>query len=258
LVSPTSSAKIRRKTPQIIFAAIAIAFAVYVVFEILADILIVGGSGDPLINFIVSFIRNVTPIVSSWSYTGVFGLMLLESSSIPIPSEVILPFAGFLVSKGQLNIWLTIAVATVAGVAGAFIDYYIGLKGANALAKNKILGRVLFSTAQLDYASKWFTRYGAVMVFGARLIPGFRTLVSFPAGAVKMSLVKFAVLTAAGCLIWNSVLVYVGYYLGSKWSEVAGILHYLIIAAFAAGVAVIVVYMVIKRRRKHSPTNYIS
>lgn len=255
--SRTNSEKIRRKAPQIIFAAIVIAFVVYVAFEILEDVLIVGGSGDPLINAIVSFTRNVTKTVSSWSYTGVFGLMLLESSSIPIPSEVVLPFAGFLVSVGQLNIWLTIAVATVAGVAGAFIDYYIGLKGANALAKNKVLGRVLFSTSQLDYASKWFNKYGAAMVFGARLIPGFRTLISFPAGAVKMSLAKFTVLTAAGCVVWNSVLVYVGYYLGRNWVEVAGILHYLIIAAFAIGAAVIVAYFVIKRRRKPSPKNYI-
>jgi membrane protein DedA with SNARE-associated domain len=248
----------RRKAPQIIFAAIAIAFAVYLVFEILEDILIEGGSGGPLINAIVSLTQNVTKTVASWNYYGVFGLMLLESSSVPIPSEVVLPFAGFLVSQGQLNIYLAVAVATVAGVLGSLIDYYIGLKGANALAKNKILGRVLFSTSQLNYASHWFNRYGAVMVFGARLIPGFRTLVSFPAGAVKMPLAKFTALTAAGCVVWNSVLVYVGFYLGQNWREVAGILHYVIIAAFAIAVAITAAYFVIKRRRKRASASYVS
>ena len=75
--------------------------------------------------------------MQAWGYSGIFGLMLLESSSLPIPSEVILPFAGYLASMGQLDIWITVTLATVAGIAGSLIDYYIGLKGVQSLTETQ-------------------------------------------------------------------------------------------------------------------------
>jgi membrane protein DedA with SNARE-associated domain len=134
--------------------------------------------------------------------------MLLESSSLPIPSEVILPFAGYLISQGQLNLWTTILIATLAGLTGSLIDYHIGLKGMNLPVRRRILSRLLFSEAHLEKAERWFKRYGVLAVFLSRMVPGFRTLVSFPAGAVKMQLLKFIVYTTAGCLAWNTVLIY--------------------------------------------------
>ena len=229
---------IRRKAPQLIVAAIAILIVTYVTFEILEDA-----------SAIISFTQNVTSTVMLLGYWGILGLMLLESSSLPIPSEVVLPFAGYLVSTGALNFWVTVIVATAAGLTGSLIDYYIGLKGVHLLSEHKILGRALFSTRQLEIAAGWFKKYGVVMVFLGRLIPGFRTFVSFPAGAVKMSLVKFIAFTTAGCLVWNSILIYVGYYLGINWKEVAGISHYLIIAVAAAFIVVVVAYL-IKRKKK--------
>ena len=175
--------------------------------------------------------------------------MLLESSSVPIPSEVILPFAGYLVSMSQLNFWVTIVVATVAGAAGSLIDYYIGLKGVHVLAQRRLLGRVLLSMGQLEVAARWLNKYGILMVFLGRLIPGFRTIVSFPAGAVRMSMAKFVTFTTAGCLVWNSILVYVGFYLGSNWIEVAGVSRYLILGAIAAVLIIIVIYLIIRRKR---------
>jgi membrane protein DedA with SNARE-associated domain len=243
---------LRRKAPQIIAATIIVILIVYISFEFLEDVFVEGTSltSGPLVNAIMSFTRDVKNTVASWGYSGIFGLMVLESSSLPVPSEVILPFSGYLVSIGRLNFWITVAAATIAALIGSLIDYYIGLKGIEALAKRRVLGRVLFSKDQLALASNWFEKYGAIIIFIARLIPGIRTLISFPAGAAKMPIAKFLVFTVAGCLLWNSVLIYVGYYLGKNWTEVAGFSHYIIIAVIAAFLALIIVYFVTRSRRR--------
>lgn len=250
-MSRLSLEQLRRKAPQLIAVAIAIIVIVYVLFEILEDVFIVGTpvTSGPLIGALLSLTRGATTTVSSWGYSGIFTLMLLESSSLPIPSEVVLPFAGYLVSMGQLNLWATVIVATVAGIAGSLVDYYIGLKGVQSLNQQRVLGRVLFSPSQLEIAARWFHRHGASMVFLGRLVPGFRTVVSFPAGAVQMPLAKFVSFTAVGCLLWNTVLIYVGWFLGTNWTEVAGVLRYLILVAVVAVVLAVVVYLIERKRR---------
>ena len=208
MVAPDSRfALLRRKAPQIIAATIIIVIAIYVLFEVLEDILIEGGSGGPLINEIAAFIWNAKNTVSSWGYGGIFGLMVLESSSLPVPSEIILPFSGYLVSRGQLDFSITLMVATAAAIVGSLVDYFIGLKGIEALTKHRILGKVLFSEDQLTFVGRWFNKYGSATIFLSRLIPGIRTLISFPAGAAKMPLPKFLVFTTAGCVLWNSILI---------------------------------------------------
>ena len=241
---------LRKKAPQIIAVVIIAVIAFYVLFVLLEDILINDAplTGGPLISAIVSLMHNVIETVSNWGYSGVFGLMVLESSSLPIPSEIVLPFSGYLVSKGQLNFWLTVTIATVAAVIGSLIDYFIGLKGVEVLTKRRVLGRVMFSKDQMAFASKWFNKYGALMIFLARLVPGIRTLISFPAGAAKMPLAKFLAFTTAGCLIWNALLIYVGYYLGANWTEVADISHFILIAVIVTLTVLIVFYLA--RRKK--------
>jgi len=228
---------------------------VYLLFEILEDVFVEGApiTSGPLIGAVISLTHNITGTVQSWGYVGVFVLMLLESSSLPIPSEVILPFAGFLVSRGILNVWITVTIATVAGLAGSLVDYYIGLKGVQSLAKHKILGRAILSQTQLEIVASWFNKHGASMVFFSRLIPGFRTLVSFPAGAVRMKVPKFVAFTTAGCIVWNVVLIYVGWYLGRNWAEVADISRYLILASVVSILALIV-FLLIRRKRIRSET----
>ena len=184
-------------------------------------------------------------------YYGVFGLMVLEASSLPIPSEVVLPFAGYLISTGEygLDFIIMIGVATVAAFIGSLIDYYIGLKGYQAITKYRLFGRTLCSESQLQTAVNWFTRYGPMMVFAARLVPVFRTIISFPAGAVRMPLAKFAAYTITGCILWNTLLIYVGYYLGNNWAQVAEIAHYLVIVAIVA-FAALIAYLLVRRRRR--------
>ncbi len=243
--------KLERKAPQLIVIAIAVALIVYITIELLADVLVNAPlTSGPLVSAVMSFTHSVTSTVSSLGYGGVFGLMLLEASSLPIPSEVILPFSGYLVSIGHLDFWLTLAVATLAAIAGSLIDYLIGLKGVEALTKYRLLGRAVFSDTQVKVAAGWFTKYGSVMVFFGRLIPGLRTLISFPAGAVRMPIGKFLAYTTVGCVIWNSLLIYVGYYLGIKWREVADFSHYLIIVVITALIAVVVVYLIMRRSRR--------
>ena len=203
------------------------------------------------VSTIFSFTKDVKATIRSMGYFGVFGLMLLESSSLPVPSEVILPFAGYLISTGQynLNIGIMIFVSTVSAVIGSLIDYFIGLKGTRAITKYRVLGRPIISEGQLNTVASWFRKYGPAMVFLGRLIPGFRTLISFPAGAVKMPLSKFVVYTLTGCAIWNTLLIYVGYYLGSSWKEVTNVSHYIIIGTVAF-IIMIGIFFVVKRKRR--------
>ncbi len=251
--NPSGSSKLRRKAPQLIILTIALAIAAIILLEIFEDVLVGGapasGPLSDLINGVVFFMANVTAAVKSWGYVSVFVLMLLESSSLPIPSEVVLPFAGYLVSLGQLNFWVTLAVATLAGIGGSLIDYYIGLRGAHVLAEHRVLGKVLFSKHQLEVAAGWFSKYGIATVFIARLVPGLRTIVSFPAGAVRMSLIKFVIFTTAGCLLWNALIIYVGVFLGDQWRAVAGVSHYLIIGVVIAVVVAGMVFLVLRRKR---------
>ena len=241
----------RRKAPMLIAIAIAVIVVAYFVFDFLDDIVIEGNpvSSEPLIGFILAVAHGVTSTIRTFGYSGIFVLMLLETSSLPVPSEVILPFAGYLSYTGQFNALLVIAVATIAGIFGSLIDYYIGMKGVQALIKNKFWGKVILTGAQLQVAEKWFDKHGGLMVFASRLIPGFRTTFSFPAGAAKMPIKKFLAFTTAGCLLWNAVLVYLGWYLGSNWEEVAGVARYIIIAAIVAAVLLIIGWVLLMRRK---------
>jgi membrane protein DedA with SNARE-associated domain len=245
--------KLREKAPQLLVIAIVGIVVAILLFDTLEDTLVEGGpfAGTPLaviLNAIATFTVNITATVQSWSYAGLFVLMALESSSFPIPSEVILPFAGYLVSQGLLNFWLAVLVSTFAGLAGSLIDYYIGLKGMNVLAKRRRLRNFLYNEGRMKRAEGWFRKYGALTVFLSRLVPGFRTLISFPAGAVKMPLRKFIAYTVAGCVAWNALLIYIGLYLGTNWRDVAGIAHYLLIGSVAT-ILIIFVFLFFRRKK---------
>ena len=246
--------RLKRKAPHLLPIAI-VAIVVAVIFlDTLEDTLIEGGSfaGTPIgtiLNAIIAFTQGVTTTISSWGYAGIFLLMLLEASSLPIPSEVILPFSGYLVSLGQLNFWIIILDSTLAGITGSLIDYYIGRKGTNLLVRRRVLDKLLFNKTRLEMAETWFDKYGAFAVFLSRMIPGFRTLVSFPAGAVKMPIRKFVAYTTAGCIVWNAFLVYIGVYLGTNWRMVASVSHYLIIGGVAAILVILAVFLIRRKNR---------
>lgn len=205
--------------------------------------------GSP-VNVFSSIAQGALSVISSSGYVGIFVLMLLESSSFPIPSEVILPFSGYLASQGNLNLWLIVFVATLAALAGSLIDYYLGLL--LGLERIKNLRYLPIKESQLDSAVRWFDRYGPEAVLGVRMIPGFRTLISFPAGIVRMNKAKFLFYTAFGCILWNTVLTYAGFYAGVHWeAALTAVRDLTIVAVIAISLALILYYGVFKRRREH-------
>ncbi len=170
-------------------------------------------------NFIAFLAAKITAFISGLGYLGVFILMVFESMVIPIPSELVLPFAGFLASQGTFNIWIVILVCAAASLTGSLISYYMGLYGGNKLIAK--YGRYFFvDLADLAKTEKWFAEKGEKTVFISRFLPVVRHLISIPAGIAKMNLKKFCIYTIAGATLWNTFLVYLGFYLGKRWEEV--------------------------------------
>ena len=162
---------------------------------------------------ITSFINWLVKIIEVLGYSGVALSMFIESFFAPIPSEIILPFSGFVAAQGSLNIYVVIIVATVAAYLGTLPFYFIGLWGEDVVLKFlKKYGKYLFiSQKDLDNGYKAFEKFGYGIVFLGRLIPIVRTVISFPAGASKMNFGIFSLFTLVGTLIWSSILAYTGY-----------------------------------------------
>jgi membrane protein DedA with SNARE-associated domain len=151
-------------------------------------------------------------------YAGLFLLMVMESASLPIPSEVVLPLAGYMVFLGKMNLGLAIIDATAALLVGALIDYYLALWLGRPVVY-RLLGRVGVSSAHLDDGERWIDSRGSWTVFVARFIPGVRSAISIPAGLLRMKIRSFVILTTAGSLIWSAVLIYAGYSAGPLWQS---------------------------------------
>jgi membrane protein DedA with SNARE-associated domain len=195
----------------------------------------------PLVEFIMSFIAQL-------GYTGIFFLMILESALIPIPSEIIMPFSGFLSSTGRLDPLLVTLSGSLGNLVGSILTYYLGIKAGRKFILK--YGRyILFKKEHLESTENLFERYGDRISFAGRLLPGIRTYVSLPAGIGKTNFTKFVTYTFAGSIIWNSMLTYVGMSLGSNWKNIDKYSTYLDVAALLA-VAVFVTWFVYKTKRK--------
>jgi len=149
-------------------------------------------------------------------YPGIFVLMVMESMIIPIPSEAVLPFAGFLVQTGKFNFWLVWISASLGSLVGSFISYYMGLYGGEKLVRK--WGKYVFlDDTDLIKTENWFKKRGEITIFIARFVPVVRHLISIPAGIGKMDLKKFTFYSIAGASLWNLFLIYVGMTLGKHW-----------------------------------------
>ncbi|HUI00060.1 MAG TPA: DedA family protein [Nitrososphaerales archaeon] len=157
-------------------------------------------------------------------YGGLFALMAMEGASLPIPSEVVLPWAGYLVFLGQMNLVLAVADSTMALLVGSLVAYFLALWLGRPVIY-RILGRMGVSASHLDDGERWIDSKGAWAVFVSRFIPGLRSVISIPAGLLKMQIRSFAILTFAGSLIWSTALIYVGYSAGSLWQSALGSLY---------------------------------
>jgi membrane protein DedA with SNARE-associated domain len=152
---------------------------------------------------------SLNDFMTRYGYASLFALMTLESASLPVPSEVVLPFAGYLVYLGVMDFWTAVAVSTAASLTGALIDYYLAVWLGRPFVV-ELLKLFRLHRGGLDRAEGWFARSGQWTVFAARFVPGLRTVISLPAGLFKMKVWTFIVMTVAGCFSWSVVLVYAG------------------------------------------------
>ena len=199
---------------------------------------------------ITEFVSEIAiNIISSLGYWGVFIAMTLESACIPIPSEAIMPFAGFVVSEGKMSLVGITIVGALGNLVGSIIAYYVGLKGGRPLLE-KYGKYILITHNSLDRADRWFERYGHEAVFISRFLPGIRTFISLPAGIAEMDFKKFCIYTLAGSLPWAFVLGYVGVLLGPQWDTIKSYFHILDIIV-VIGVILVVIYLVYKYRGRN-------
>lgn len=183
---------------------------------------------------------------------GVGLLTLIETVFPPIPSEVVLPLAGYLGNRGRLDLVGVLIASTVGALAGALLLYGLGARLGERRATALLARLPLTDEEDVARAAGWFHRHGGVAVFTGRLIPGVRSLISLPAGAARMPLLKFSVLTVLGSGLWNALLIAGGYALGTQYALVeryAAVLDYVIVAAVVSAVALMLRRRLRKRRR---------
>src|SRR5919197_1101644 len=160
----------------------------------------------------------IVATISTLGYSGVVLLMGIESACIPLPSEIIMPFSGYLVYTGRFELWAVSVAGAVGCVVGSWVAYWVGMYGGRPFIEK--YGRyVLISHHDLDLADRWFARFGEIIVFVSRLLPAIRTFIAFPAGVARMNLKKFIIYTFAGSLPWCLGLAYVGQKLGERWDK---------------------------------------
>ncbi|WP_083459291.1 DedA family protein [Jiangella muralis] len=170
----------------------------------------------------------------------------------PLPSEVILPLAGFTASRGDMNLAAAIIWTTVGSVVGALIWYAVGAAVGRDRTRSILAALPLVKMTDVDKAEAWFGKHGVKTIFFGRMIPIFRSFISIPAGVERMSLPIFLAFTALGSAIWNTVFILLGYQLGQNWDSVEqyiGILQYAVIAAVVVAVAAFVILRVRSNRR---------
>jgi membrane protein DedA with SNARE-associated domain len=184
---------------------------------------------------------SLSQVLEDLGYAGLALLMLAETVFPPIPSEAVLPLAGYLVERGDFSLPAVILTSTAGSVAGAALLYEAARSGGRPFA-TRFLRFAHLDPAKLDEAERWFARRGAVVVLLGRCVPGVRSLVSLPAGILRMPRWEYVLFTAIGSAVWNTVLVGAGYLLGTQWervSEVVGSLSLplLLVAGAAAATA---------------------
>lgn len=201
--------------------------------------------------------------VSQWSISvietlggpGAALLIAVENLFPPLPSEVILPLAGFTASQGELGLLSVIIWTTTGSLAGALILYALGALLGRDHLRAIVVKMPLVKVSDFDKTEKWFQKHESQTVFWGRMIPIFRSLISIPAGVERMPLAKFMLYTAFGSLVWNSVLIVAGYVLGEQWERVGkyvSILQYVVIVATISAIAWFVYSRLKSRAKKNS------
>lgn len=205
-----------------------------------------------LVGWVVDVIAATGPI-------GVALLLALDNVVPIVPSEVVLPFAGYLAAQGQLNYWITLAAATAGSTLSAYVYYEAGRRLGPDRARTALCKIPLMNQDDIDRATGWFDRHGRTAVFTGRMVPFVRSMISLPAGTEGMGRVRFGLLTAAGSGLWNAVWLGIGLAAGRRWQQAGRYSDWFNYAIAAAAVAVVARYVWGRRdrlpwRREHTPT----
>ncbi|MDR6986252.1 membrane protein DedA with SNARE-associated domain [Paenarthrobacter nitroguajacolicus] len=207
------------------------------------------GSTDSLTG-IVGVAARVIEALGEW---GVGLLTLLETIFPPIPSEVILPLAGFLTQQGSISLLLVFLTSTLGAYAGALLLYWLGYKVGLERSIHLLSKLPLVDREDFEKAAGWFERHGKSAIFFGRLLPGVRSLISLPAGAERMNLMTFSIFTIAGTGLWNALLIGLGALLGKQYhlvDQYSRLLNY----AVYVGLAAVVVWLIVRRVRRGKQT----
>jgi membrane protein DedA with SNARE-associated domain len=203
-----------------------------------------------LYNFVENLIANA-------GYPGIFALMIAESAFPVVPSEVVLPFAGYLVFLGKMSFWLAVIVASIGSLIGTLIDYYIGFY----LGRAAILryGRYFrLNEKHLATSERWFAKYGEMTVLLARFVPAIRALVGFPAGIAEMKLWKFIAYSTIGIVVWDAILIYLGFLAGQNSSAIINTLSRIFLPIEIVAVLIAIVALVLWIRRRSAKSQQAS
>ena len=197
---------------------------------------------EKIITILAGFIIGT---ISRLGYGGIVLLMAIESACIPLPSEIIMPFSGYLVSTGEMNLWLVGLAGAVGCVLGSIVAYYAGAWGGRPFIV-KYGKYILISHHDLDLADRWFQRHGDITIFVGRLLPVIRTFIAFPAGVARMNLWRFNLYTFVGSYIWSLGLAWIGMKLGEHWNTLGVYFH-----RFDAAIGVILLIAIVWYVRRH-------
>ena len=197
---------------------------------------------EKIITILAGFIIGT---IARLGYGGIVLLMAIESACIPLPSEIIMPFSGYLVSTGEMNLWLVGLAGAVGCVLGSIVAYYAGAWGGRPFIE-KYGKYILISHHDLDLADRWFQRHGDITIFAGRLLPVIRTFIAFPAGVARMNLWRFNIYTFVGSYLWSLGLAWIGMKLGEHWNTLGVYFH-----RFDAAIGVILLIAIVWYVRRH-------
>ena len=192
------------------------------------------------------FVENLTNLIESYGLFAVFVVMTAESALIPIPSEITMPFAGFMAGRGVMNFWAVVFTGAFANLTGSLLAYWLGfVKGEKWLriAIRKWGKWLLIRESEFDKAKDWFHTKGQWVSFGSRMLPVVRTFISLPAGIAKMNLPLFALLTFLGSLLWSTFLAYLGLKMGQNWQAIEPYFRKFQYLIVALGFAAVIFYV---------------
>ena len=171
---------------------------------------------EAILKPITSFVLS---IISTWGYAGIVACMTIESACIPLPSEIIMPFSGYLVTTGRFTLWAVALAGAIGNVLGSWIGYWLGSVGGRPLAERLSRWHVV-RVEEYDRADRWLKRHGLQVAFWTRLVPIVRTFISFPAGAARVPIARFTMYTFVGAYIWSFTLAWIGAKFGEHWQSI--------------------------------------